>query len=166
MPRSPLWENLRKWNQTVNEIAELEGMIPDKIRRDLGEDGRLDGIVSFGAYEVVAAAVEALTHQVKAWAHGEPGFTIDDDIHVERTAENKVRVRYGGSSFGELEEGSFATIKTVIVDMEAKLKLSPERLELEKLYGKLKRLGMAIRDVLTVIRLRRIVAGKCKYCPL
>jgi len=167
MPRSPLWENLRKWNRTVNEIVELEGVLPDKIRRMLKTDGRLDGIVSHGAAGVVAAAVDALTHQVKAWAHGWSGLEMDGDIHVEKTAEGGVRMRYGAFSFGGLEEeGSVGTIKAVLADIESKLKPSPEHLELEKLYGRLQRLGIAIRDVLTVIRLRRIVTGKCKYCPL
>ncbi|MBI4188786.1 MAG: hypothetical protein HY529_06235 [Chloroflexi bacterium] len=167
MPRSPLWENLRKWNRTVTELNDLLQVIPNKIREVIETDGRLNRIASYGAGGVTSVAVEVLVFQMKAWARDWQGLHMQDDIHVERTPEGKLRMRYGFASFGELEdEGSVEVIKAVLTDLEPKLRLSPEYLELGKLYGRLRRLGIAIREVVTLIRLRRIVPGKCKYCPL
>ncbi len=167
MPRSPLWENLRKWNRAVTELAGLLEVIPNRIREAVEADGRLSSIASHGASGVTIAAVEVLVFQIKAWSRGWQGLHMQDDIHVERTPEGKVRMRYGFSSFGELEdEGSVKVIKDVLTDLESRLRLSPEHLELEKLYGRLRRLGIAIRETITLVGLRRIVPGKCKYCPL
>jgi len=91
---------------------------------------------------------------------------MDRDIHLEKTSEGRVRMRYGFSHFGEMEEGQVKTIKAVLIDFESELKHSPEYLEMEKLYGKLGRLKTSIGESLTVILLRRIVPGRCKYCPL
>jgi len=166
MPRSPLWGNLRKWNRVVTELAELQEIIRNNIQQEIEADGRLNGIVSNGANMVIPAAVDVLIHQVKEWACGREGLKIDRDIHPEKTSEGRVRMRYGFSHFGEIEESRAETIKAVLIDFESRLKNRPEYLEMEKLYGKLGRLKTSIWERLTVILLRRIVPGKCKYCPL
>jgi len=130
-------------------------------------DGRLNGIVSQGADGVIpTAAVDVLVHQVKEWARGREGLTMDRDIHLEKTSEGRVRMRYGFSSFGEIEESQVEIIKAVLTDFESGLKDLSEYLEMEKLFNRLGRLKASILEIITVILLRRIVPGKCKYCPL
>jgi hypothetical protein len=166
MPRSRLWENLRKWNRTLKELNESFIVIHNKIEQEVEADGRLNEIVSQGAEVVIPATVEVLLHQVKAWARGWQGLDIEHDIHVEKASEGKVRMRYGFSSFGEIEEGCVETIRAALIDLESKLIQFPEYLELKKLYGRLGRLEASIKEILTTIQLRRIVPGRCKYCPL
>ena len=166
MPRSPLWENLRKWNRTVTELAELNDVIRNKIQREIEAEGKLNRIVSWGANGVIPAAVDVLVHQVKEWARGREGLKINSDIHLEKTKEGRVRMRYGFSHFGEIEEMQVEIIKTVLVDFEVKIKPWPEYLEMEKLAARLWRIKKVIGEVITVVLLRRIVPGKCKFCPL
>ncbi len=167
MARSPLWENLRKWNRTLTELAESKDLIRNKIQIDIEADGRLNGIVSQGADGVIpAAAVDVLVHQVKEWARGREGLKMDRDIHPEKTSEGRVRMRYGFSSFGEIKESQVEIIKTVLIDFESGLKDRSEYLEIERLFNRLGRLKVSILEILTVILLRRIVPGKCKFCPI
>jgi len=166
MPRSPLWEKLRKWNRTLAESAELEGVIRANVQREIEADGRLNEIASQGARGVIPVAVDVLVHQVKEWARGLEGLKIDRDIHLEKATKGRVSMRYGFSHFGEIEESDVETIKGVLIDFESGLKKRPEYLEMEKLYSRLVRLKKDIGEVLTVVLLRRIVPGKCKYCPL
>lgn len=166
MPRSPLWENLRKWNRTLTELAESKDVIRNKIQGEIEADGRLNGVVSQGANGVIPAAIDVFVHQVKEWARGREGLKMDRDIHLEKTSEDRVKMSYGFSHFGEIAESCVETIKAVIIDFESGLKNRPEYLEMEKLYDKLGRLKASIGESLTVILLRRIVPGKCKYCPL
>jgi len=166
MPRSPLWENLRKWNRTLTELVELSDVIRNKILREIETAGRLNGIVSQGANGVIPAAIDVLVHQVKEWARGREGLKMDRDIHLKKTSEGRVKMSYGFSHFGELEESSVEIIKAVLIDFESGLKKRPEYLEMEKFYDKLGRLKTSIGERLTVILLRRIVPGRCKYCPL
>jgi len=166
MPRSPLWENLRKWNRTLTELAELEAVIRNNLQREIEADGRLNDVVSEGANGVIPTAVDVLAHQVKEWARGREGLKIDRDIHIEKTKEGRVRMRYGFSSFGEIEEVQIEIIKTILIDFESGLKDRSEYLEIEGLFNRLGRLKTNIGEVLTVVLLRRIVPGRCKYCPL
>ena len=166
MPRSPLWENLRRWNRVVTKLAELQEVIRNNIQQEIEADGRLNGIVSKGANGVIPAATDVLVHQVKEWARGTEGLKIDRDIHVEKTKEGMVRMRYGFSSFGEIEESHAETIEAVLIDYESRLKDPSEYLEMEKLFNRLGRLKTDIGESLTIILLRRILPGRCKFCPL
>jgi hypothetical protein len=166
MPRSPLWENLRRWNRTITELAELEEMINTNVERDLEADGRLSVIFSKRAKGVIPTTVDVLVYQVKKWARGQEGLNIDRDIHIEKATEGLVMMKYGFSHFGEIDESSVETIRAVLVDFESELRNRPEYLEMEKLYNRLGRLKDSINEVLTVVLLRRIVPGKCKFCPL
>ena len=166
MPRSPLWENLRKWNRTLTELAELENIIRTSVQREIEADGRLNGIVSWGANGVIPAAIDVLVYQMKEWTRGREGLKINSDIHIEKTKEGRVRMRYGFSSFGEIEEVQIEIIKTILIDFESGLKDRSEYLEIEGLFNRLGRLKTNIGEVLTVVLLRRIVPGRCKYCPL
>jgi hypothetical protein len=91
---------------------------------------------------------------------------MDRDLHMDKTAVSKVRMRYGFSHFGDVEEGQVEIIKDIIIDFESRLKHSPEYLEIENLYNRLRRLKTGIGEILTVILLRRIVPGRCRFCPL
>ena len=166
MPRSPLWENLRKWNRALTEWAELEGMIRNNVQREIEADGRLNDVVSQGANGVIPAVVDVLVHQVKIWARGREGLKIDGDIHLEKTSEGRVRMRYGFSHFGELEVSYVEIIRAVLIYFESELRNRPEFLGMEKLGSRLGRLKKGIAEILTVVLLRRIVPGRCKYCPL
>lgn len=166
MPRSPLWENLRKWNRALTDIAELEAVIRDNLDRDIKKDGRLNRIVSHGANGVIPAAVDVLVHQLKEWARGGEGLKIDMNTYIQKTSEGMVIMRYGSHSFGEIKEERVETIKGVLIDFESKLKDRPEYLEMEKLFDRLGRLKTSIWEIINVILLRRIVPGRCKYCPL
>jgi hypothetical protein len=166
MPRSPLWENLRKWNRTLTEIAELEAVIRDNLDREIKKDGRLNRIVSHGANGVIPAAIDVLVHQLKEWARGGEGLKIDMNIYIQKTSEGMVIMRYGFSSFGEIEEEQIETIKGMLIDFESRLKGRSEYLEMESLFNRLGRLKTSIWEIINVILLRRIVPGRCKYCPL
>ena len=122
MPRSPLWENLRKWNRVVTELAELQEVIRNNIQREIEADGRLNGVVSKGADGVITAAVNVLVHQVKQWTRGLEGLKIDRDLHLEKKTEGRVRMRYGFSHFGAIAESDADTIEAVIIDFESGLK--------------------------------------------
>ena len=121
---------------------------------------------SDGANGVVLAAVDVLVYQIKEWARGREGLKIDSDIHLEKTSEGRVSMRYGFSHFGEIEESHVEVIKAVLLDFESRLRNYAEYLEMEKLFNRLGRLKTSIWEILTVILLRRIVPGRCKFCPL
>ncbi|OGO15915.1 MAG: hypothetical protein A2Z02_06385 [Chloroflexi bacterium RBG_16_48_7] len=165
-PRSPLWENTRKWNRTVTELGELEAKIRNDIQTAVEADDRLKGLISKYSGGIIPAVINVLVHQVNKWTRGEEGLIMNRDFHIEKTAEGRVLPRYGFSNFGEIEGYQVETLKAVLVDVEVRIKQWPECSQMENLLNRLSRLKKSIREVLTTIILRRILPGKCKYCPL
>jgi hypothetical protein len=166
MPRAPLWENLRKWNRTIQELSELEVTLPQIVQKEIEKDGRLEGIVSYDSNEVIPATIAVLVHQMKQWTRGSEGLILSRNFSLDRASEGRVRAVYGFSHLGEIEESHVGIVRDVIQDIELKLKQWPEYSEMEKVVNRLSRLGNTIRELTTVILLRRIVPGKCKFCPL
>jgi len=103
---------------------------------------------------------------MKEWAGGRDGLKMNQDIHIEIVSKGIAMMRYGFSSFGVTEEGNIETIKAALVDFEAMVKQYPEYIEMEKFNDRLVRLKKSIYDVVTTVLLRRIVPGRCKYCPI
>ena len=68
---------------------------------------------------------------------------------------------------GESEAKDYVPIvHDVLDDLESSLRDSQEYRDLEKTVAEISRLGTKLREELAVIRLRRIVPGRCRYCPL
>jgi hypothetical protein len=57
-------------------------------------------------------------------------------------------------------------IYDVLGDLESRLKNCEDYRNLEKTVAEIGRLGRKLREELAVVRLKRIVPGRCKYCPL
>jgi hypothetical protein len=166
MPRSPLWENIKRWNQAVIEFSEEGTLIRNRLQKDIEADGRLNGIISYDGNDVIRAAFDVLNHQIEQWVRQSEGLNLDYDIHIEKRAGGRVSMRYGFSPFGEIGESNVDVIKAVLADFQKKIKDWLEFQQMENLYNRLGVLQRRIGEILTIIFLRRIVPGRCKYCPL
>ncbi|MBA7611805.1 hypothetical protein ES703_19036 [subsurface metagenome] len=80
--------------------------------------------------------------------------------------EGFVNLRYGFSQMGKVKEEHVRIIRDVLEDWELRIKQWEEYQKLEKSFTELRRVEKNLRDELAVITLRRIVPGRCKYCPL
>jgi hypothetical protein len=166
MPRSPLWENMRKWNRTLLELSELKSKVQMDIQKLVEEDSRLGDIVSKGMKGVIPGAVVVLQHQFDQWARVREGLKLEQDIHFESIDGIKGNLRYGFSNFSEVGKEAIDDIKTVMYDLESELRKWPELFDMENLYNRLGRIKTSLQDVIAVILLRRIIPGRCKFCPL
>jgi hypothetical protein len=63
-------------------------------------------------------------------------------------------------------EENIQTVSDALADLEADVKDSKAYLDLEKTVAEISRLRGKLRQELAVIRLRRIVPGRCRYCPI
>jgi len=62
--------------------------------------------------------------------------------------------------------GYVEIVRDVLEDLESNIRGWEVYSELEKIITEIGRLRRKLREELAVIRLRRIVPGRCKYCPL
>jgi len=73
---------------------------------------------------------------------------------------------YGLAYMDRVNKDHVMIIKQILSDFELKIVDWEEYSHLQKLFGELERLKRNARDELAVITLRRVVPGRCRYCPI
>lgn len=166
LPRSPLWKKLGRWERVLEELANLENDTRQRLTQMLKADSRLAEIIAAGEDGVVPGMVAALTFQVTNWARGWQGLNIKENFEVKPLEEGLVIIQYGFAQMGRVQENHAVKIRETLVDFQSKIPTWKEYEDMKKLFTEVERLKLSLRDELAIIILRRIVPGKCKYCPI
>jgi len=166
LPRSPLWTKLERWDQALDELSVLKNDTRQHLTEVLQAEPRLTEILTAGEEGVIPGMVFALSFQMTSWAREWQGLDIDQNFRVEPTREGFVTINYGSAHMGEVKEEHADIIRETLVDFESTVIAWKEYEDMEKLFAEIKRLKAILHEELTIITLRRIVPGKCKYCPL
>ena len=166
IPRSPLWKKLDRWDQALDELSVLDNNTQQHLTEVLQAEPRLTEILAADEEGVIPGMVFALSLQMKQWARGRKGLDIDQNFRVEPAQEGFVTVSYGAAHMGKVKEEHADIIRETLVDFESKVTTWKEYGNMVKLFAEMKRLKAILHEELTIITLRRIVPGKCKYCPL
>jgi hypothetical protein len=166
LPRSPIWRYLARWDILHQKISQIKPEIERKLEKEVKSDTRLDPVVSAGETMVIPGIVTALVSQTEQWVQGFSGLNCDDNLISEPAEEGFVNLRYGAWQMGKVKQEHVAITREVLEDFKPRIIQWGEYDDLEKSQAELKRVRKNLRDELAVIILRRIVPGKCKYCPL
>jgi hypothetical protein len=166
LPRSPLWNNLRKWNQLHEENAVLEDEIQKLLKAEIEPDPKLNVFLRSDEPGVVDAISVALALQVKSWSYGWKGLHVEDDLKSEPAGEGLVDVHYGRAVMDKVKQEHFTYIREALIDFESRVRDWQQYLDLKKNVEELKQIKARLRDELAIITLRRVVPGRCKYCPI
>jgi Mg2+ and Co2+ transporter CorA len=170
LPRSPLWTYRSRFlaqnQKMVQQKQELASLIEPTVKTDV----RIAALASSGLDQITISLIEALKFQSEQWAEGSAGLNVQSNLLCEPAGESEVKLRYGGRQFGAVDkkqsEKIMEVVRKVVVDMESFVRKSETFKDLEKTYNEIERTKEKLREELAIIRLRRIVPGRCKYCPL
>jgi hypothetical protein len=170
LPRSPIWTYISKRQTLQQRVDEEQQKLERAIAVLVKEDRRLTPLTDAGLKGIVPGVIAVLVAEAKQWSHGNIGHSLKDSLVMEPAGEGLVNPRFGFSHMGIMEvehsERYVKIVHDVLEDLESRLRDSQEYRDLEKTIAEIGRLGGKLREELAVIRLRRIVPGRCKYCPL
>jgi len=137
-----------------------------KLEKSVRSDSRLSSGLDSSETGVAPGIVVALKFQIEHWAKGNPGLNVKDNLIEEKAEEGFVNLRYGFSHMGKVKKEHIGVINKVLRDLESHVKEWEGFKKLEKSFIELERVEKNLKDELAVISLRRIVPGRCRYCPL
>jgi len=170
LPRSPIWGYLTNRRSLQQEYTELLAKTKVKVEQAVRAERRFDPLLSAGLTEVVPGIIKALTFQVEQWSLEHEGLKVETDLRTEPEGEGQVQICYGFSRMdivkSEDAEGYLSILKEIIERLEQKIANWELYKKLLKANDEISRLDRKLHEELTVIRLRHIVPGRCKYCPL
>jgi len=170
LPRSPIWSYLASRRSLQQEYTDLLTEVRGRIEQTVRAERRLDQLLSAGLSEVVPGIINALAFQVERWSLEFQGLNVRDNLRTEPAGEGLVQLCYGFSRMDivkiEDAEGHLNTLREIIEHLEKNIRKWKVFDNLRKTNDEISRLGRKLHEELAVIRLRRIVPGRCKYCPL
>jgi len=166
LPRSPLWFYLNKWDELLGDLAGLENDIAKRLTEELNTDPKFKETSSTDRERIIPGLATALSFQTKSWAQEHAGLTLTDDFRSESATEGLVNLRYGSAFMEGVNKNHVGIIKQVLTEFESEIINWDEFGRLQKLFKDLARLKQNIRDELAIVTMRRVVPGRCRYCPI
>jgi len=170
LPRSPIWNYMSKWQNLQQRADEGQKKLEIMIEESVKVEPRLIPLINAGLDKIVPGIVAVLITEAKQWSNGNTGYSLKDSLVMESAGEGFVNPRFGFSHMGIMEvehsERYAKIVHDVIEDLESRIREQEDYRNLEKTIAEIGRLRGKLREELAVIRLRRIVPGRCKYCPL
>ncbi|MFC1956480.1 hypothetical protein ACFLWZ_08225 [Chloroflexota bacterium] len=170
LPRSPIWGYMSKWQNLRQRADEEQQKLEMVIEESVNTDQRLIPLINASLDGIVPGTVSVLVAEAKQWSRGNTGYSLKDSLVMEPAEEGLVNPRFGFARMGIMEvehsERYVEIVHDVIEDLESRIRDQEDYRNLEKTIAEIGRLGGKLREELAVIRLRRIVSGRCKYCPL
>jgi len=170
LPRSPIWGYMSKRQNLQQRADEEQQKLKMVTEETVKADRRLTPLINAGLDGIVPGIVAVLVAEAKQWSHGNTGYSLKDSLVMEPAGEGLVNPRFGFSHMGIMEvehsEGYAKIVRDVLEDMESNLRSGEAYHDLEKTGAEIRLVSRKLREELAVIRLRRIVPGRCKYCPL
>lgn len=170
LPRSPIWSDMPKWQNINRKYDEQLQEIGRMMEQTANKHPKLKPLNTNGFDVTIANMGKALSAQADQWSHGNSGLDTKVNLLLEPAGEGFMSLRYGGWQMGRTEKENAERYKKIIGEaldeLGSGLKSSETYQDLEKTVAETRRLVNKLREELAIIRLRRIVPGRCKYCPI
>ncbi len=166
LPRSPKWKNLDRWDGLLQDINSLE----EEVRLMAQEQMATRSTVGFAgdAQEVglSATAMDPIVFNLKNSALGALSLLNKDAFKLMPAGKGLQRIEVGGFGIGVIPVKKVSEVQSVVAQLLEEVNGWDQRNKMERLLGELERTRRLLNDELAIVILRRIVPGKCKYCPL
>lgn len=166
LPRSPIWGYLSQRVKMYGTKDELTRELGKKIESSISSDSRLLTDLTEDEKGVKPGIVAALTAQATQWVLGSAGLNVEDNLISEPAEDSFVNLRYGAFPMGKVRKEHVELVGESLTDWTALIKEWEEYRKLEKAYREIERVEKDLVDEIAVIALRRVVPGRCRYCPL
>jgi hypothetical protein len=165
IPRSPIWGLLNQRTKLSANKAEITKELDSKIKQDITSDSSLLVELTPEENSVIPGLIDALTSQAQFWVLGQATLNAVDNLRAKPAENDFVELSYGAFGMGKARRGHIELVRAAIINWEARIKEWDAFHNLEKNSNDLRRVDNALRDEVAVIALRRVVPGRCRYCP-
>jgi hypothetical protein len=170
LPRSPIWNLMLKLERLERQIETQRRLVMSFFEELIKSDKSLSTLYVAGRNDITARMIEILRFQAEQWSHGHQEYNLSNNRVVEPAGEGSVNIHFGRFTFDKIEASRTGEIsqilQTLTAELKSRLKSSEVYSGLEKLWAETKITKRKLREELAVIRFRRIVPGRCRYCPL
>lgn len=170
LPRSPIWSYAPKRTQLKNEEDRYRGRLEESIKKRIHSSRELAALESAGLAGIADRVIAILQAEYPEWLGGDREYTLTESLRYEPRGEGLVAPVFSTVPLALMKEEvaskQMPVLCRAIRRAERSVKTSHEYLDLARTAEEVRRLDARLRDELAVIRLRRIIPGRCRFCPI
>lgn len=166
LSRASLWKYLGKWDTLCHQIETARADLRKKLHTDLVKNKNLKE--AFGNGEpLFDEIVEFFSKQADTLSKAGKELEIASILKTE-TGENEsmTRIRLGPYGIGSTPKANLEKIKNSLLTIQKSIYHFQSFLNMREIYESREELVPEIREELATILLRRVLPGRCKYCPI
>jgi len=163
LPRSPLWKNLDALKDNEARFRESVDTIRGKIEIEVTVRAGMLGISDPEGKGILDGWGDGLLAHVKLTAY--LGKGIEDVTYRKEPRAGEVELFKGAYSLGTMSENQVEAVEKLFDDLLGNALLFDEYSLLKQNTDEFVWIKSSIREELDKIILRRVVAGRCRYCP-
>ena len=165
-PRSALWKNLDRWETLWEEVRWADSELRRQLEPLVRSRAPLKFPVPRGEVGLSMGIVDMLSAHFKLTAQGEAGLDKRTDFKLDVADQRTTLIDYGPYTIGNVPNKRVTEVKKLVLDLMGEVNTREEHGEMSRLLARLERVKRDLHDELLVIILRRVVPGRCRYCPL
>jgi hypothetical protein len=165
LPRSPLWPLFEEWNNAKQNLEKTRSDFRVELNSQLSKDKRLASAFAGGKKDMMGL-IELFTVQSAFWSQGNPGLDIEQSFTAEPAGNGLANYRVSGYGIGTGPESQAPAIVKALTKFKERLSDFENYQNLQQQVKELRELKLDIQEELATIILRRVLPGRCKYCPV
>jgi len=166
MPRSLLWKNLERWEPLREEVRQADSELRTQLEPVVRSRAPLPFPTPRGELGLSTGIVDMLSAHFKFTAQGEVGLDKRTDFRLDAVDQGTTLIDYGPFTIGRVPDERVAEVKNLVLDLMSELTTREEHGEMSRLLARSERVKSELHEELLVIILRRVVPGRCRYCPV
>jgi len=163
LPRSPLWKNLDMLKNEQAIFKESSDALEVKIEAEVTTRANTLDISDSGGKGSLEGWRDALLALAKLTAR--LGHDIEHVVYREEQIVDGVELFRGAYSLGIMPENRVEAVEKLFDDLLNDVLTSEEYALLKKNTVEFLRMQSSIKEELNRVILRRVVPGRCRYCP-
>ena len=164
LSRSPLWKYLSRWEHVLERLQDVEKNVGERLTGEI--EPKFGNLESNARKSVVSGMARFVISEMESQARGATMLHAKDVFSVDRANDGLVKPHLGGIVIDKMPEQDASRLLEVTAEFQTKVVAWEQYQDLKRLYEELKRIKEDLREELAVIMLRRVVPGRCKYCPV
>jgi hypothetical protein len=165
LPSSGLWRDFDRWNSLLENREKHKEELLLQIRDRFTHNSDLRrGLASSSVISEDVSNV--LLFQAKQWVRKSKGLDVKTNLSLEPQGDGTTIVHYGAFILGPAPVKGLQLVRKTLEKLESELVTYDSYLSMKKTEGEIDQLKVNLRDELALIILKRIVSGRCRYCPI
>ena len=163
LPRAPLWKTIEKWEGVTDEFHSSLERLGHRIREEATAKTSLEFVPSRGKVGLIDGFTEAVSSHLRSIARGEQGLEGLD--YSTRDREQGILVQLELFRIALVPEAKVSSIQQACSSLMDEAVQWEEYARMQKSIQEFSETQRILRDELTKIILRRVLPGRCVYCP-